>query len=449
MNRPKSPPFVPPAAVLRRLRQEGGGGASCFRFAWEREDGCCQRFEFPVPAGRESSAEVLQLAERSVKFVLWAAGGWRLRLAGPEALCRAVEAAYGAGGARGFDREMMARVYGRALVIERCAPDAVPETRDALRSTGTSWKGCRLGFDLGASDFKIAAVQDGEVRFQSETPWDPRNATTVAYHYERLNGGLREAAGRLPRVDAIGGSTAGIVVDNRMCFASLFRGIPKERYEEARSLFQRLEKEWGVPVEVANDGDVTALAAYLADGQAAVLGVAMGSSEAAGYLDRQAHLTGRLNELAFAPVDFAPEAPADEWSGDQGVGAMYFSQQAVARLAPHFGLDFPADMPLPDRLVKVQERMAGDEPAVRALYETIGVHLGHSVAWYRAFYDFDRLLLLGRVTTGRGGDLLLESARRTLAESYSDLASVQLAMPDEKSKRLGQSVAAAALCRTR
>lgn len=224
MNPPSAPPFCPPAAILRRLRQDARGAATLFRFAWEREDGCCQRFEFPVPAGREACPEVLQLAERSVKFVLWAAGGWRLRLAGPEALCRAVEEAYGPQGARGFDRDMMARVYGRPLLLERCAPEAIPETRDAPRSTGTSWKGCRLGFDLGASDFKIAAVQEGEVRFQSETPWDPRNAADAAYHFERLDRGLREAAARLPRVDAIGGSTAGIVVGNRMCFASLFRG---------------------------------------------------------------------------------------------------------------------------------------------------------------------------------------------------------------------------------
>jgi predicted NBD/HSP70 family sugar kinase len=210
----------------------------------------------------------------------------------------------------------------------------------------------------------------------------------------------------------------------------------------------RLEREWRVPVEVANDGDVTALAAHLADGATGVLGVAMGSSEAAGYIDRAGHLTGRLNELAFAPADLAPDAPADEWSGDTGVGAMYFSQQAVNRLARHFGLHYDDATTLPDRLVDVQRRMADGDAKARAIYETVGTHLGHAVAWYREFYDFGHMLVLGRVTTGSGGDLLLATARATLAAHYPDVAAtVSLRMPDEKSKRLGQAVAAAALAR--
>lgn len=445
---PSAPAFVPPAGVLRRFRNEAGDDAATFAFSWEREDGCSQRFEFKIPAGQENSPEALQLSERSVKFILWAAGGWRLRISGPDAVCRNIEKAYATGGAREFDRQMMSRVYGRELVVERCSADQIPPTRDALRATGTSWDGCRLGFDLGASDFKIAAVQDGEVCYQSETPWDPRNATDVSYHFNLINDELRVAAKTMPRVDAIGGSSAGIVIDNRMCFASLFRGIPEERYEEARGLFHKIEQTWGVPVEVANDGDVTALASYLADGKPAVLGVAMGSSEAVGYLNRDGHLTGRLNELAFTPVDFAADAPPDEWSGDHGVGAMYFSQQAVARLAPLFGMNFPQEMPLPERLVKVQEKMKTGDANSRALYETIGFHLGHSIAWYREFYDFDRLLMLGRVTTGEGGDIIMEYARQTLDKNYPDLTSVQLTMPDEKAKRLGQSVAAATLSRS-
>ncbi|MEI7836788.1 MAG: heme-binding protein, partial [Planctomycetota bacterium] len=152
--------------------------------------------------------------------------------------------------------------------------------------------------------------------------------------------GLKEAASHVPRVDAIGGSTAGVVVGNQIRVSSLFRSIPPERYAEARSLFHRLRDEWKVPVEVANDGDVTALAGAMSLEAKAILGVAMGSSEAAGYFDRRGQLTGRLTELAFAPVDFNPSAARDEWSGDIGVGAMYFSQQAVNRLAAAAGITY-------------------------------------------------------------------------------------------------------------
>ena len=134
-------------------------------------------------------------------------------------------------------------------------------------------------------------------------------------------------------IDAIGGSSAGIYIDNRPMVASLFRSIPKERYGEVKNLFARLQNEMGVPLEVINDGDVTALAGSMSLEDNGILGIAMGSSEAAGYVDLDGHIVGWLNELAFAPIDYSPEAPVEEWSGDIGCGASYFSQQCVFRLA--------------------------------------------------------------------------------------------------------------------
>jgi len=443
----QAPVFIPPALRIRKLRAEAGKSSPEFVFAWEREDGYAYRFAMPVPAGSEADPALLQLAERCVKTVLWAAGGWKLWLAGPAAVCDFVEAAYAAGGPRQFDRDIMQRIYDHPMVTQRVAVGEVPQTRDKLQTGGTSWKGCRLGFDLGASDFKIAAVEDGEVRFNDEFPWDPRNATDPNYHYNMLSEGLRKAATHLPRVDAIGGSSAGIIVNNRLRVASLLRGIPDDRFVEAQALFERVERDWKVPGEVANDGDVTSLAAFLTEGATGVLGVAMGSSEAVGFIDRNAALTGRLNELAFAPVDLAPDAHADEWSGDIGVGAMYFSQQAVNRLALHYGLKYDDSVILPERLVDVQKRMTAGEAVARQIYENIGTYLGHAIAWYHEFYDYTDMLVLGRVTSGSGGDLLLETAIETVAAQYPDLADLKVRMPDEKAKRLGQSVAAAAITR--
>src|ERR1019366_6161815 len=123
--------------------------------------------------------------------------------------------------------------------------------------------------------------------------------------------------------------------------ASLTRSVPADKFEQARNLFLRLREQWRVPLEVLNDGDVTALAGALSLNVNGVLGVAMGSSEAAGYLDRQGRVTGWLSELAFAPVDYCPAAQADEWSGDRGVGALYFSQQAVNKLLPAARIALP------------------------------------------------------------------------------------------------------------
>jgi len=438
--------FRPPITLLQQLKCAARSGGKALVIAWERENGYVARYDLPLPARAEESPEVAQLAERVVKFLLWANGGWRLMLSGPRKLCLAIKHQYAKNGVRAFDAEFMENVYGKPMVVELRTLTEMPQPyeRELLMDNRTS--GCRLGFDLGASDFKISAVKRGKVVFGEEFPWDPRNQSDPEYHYGKLNEGLKKAAAFLPRVDAIGGSTAGVVVDNRIQVASLFRAVPPERYAEAQNMFIRLGKEWNVPVEVANDGDVTALAGLMSLGKKGILGVAMGSSEAAGFIDRKGCLTGRLSELAFAPVDLHPSAPADEWSGDTGVGAMYFSQQAVNHLAMKKGMRFPAKMPLPERLKRVQERMLDGDVTALTIFQKIGLYLGYTVPWYREFYGFDSMMILGRVTSGPGGVMILETARLILADQFPEVAEqVEVFMPDEKARRVGQSVAAASL----
>ena len=131
-------------------------------------------------------------------------------------------------------------------------------------------------------------------------------------------------------------------------------------------MFKRIQREWNVPVVVMNDGDVTALAGALSLGSKGMLGIAMGSSQAAGFMDPHGRIPGWLNELAFVPVDYQPQAAVDEWSGDRGTGVMYFSQQAVNKLLPAAKITLPEKMDLPERLKEVQDlmaqrRRAGDE----------------------------------------------------------------------------------------
>ena len=438
--------FKPPITVLQELKHAAHPNDKVLAIAWERENGYVSRYNLPLPDRAEDLPEVMQLAERIVKFLLWSSGGWRLMLSGPRKLCMAIKQQYSAAGARAFDVKFMEGVYGRPMEVELRTLAEMPQAYERALLMDNRTNGCRIGFDLGASDFKISAVKRGKVVFSEEFPWDPRNQSDPDYHYAKLNEGLKKAASCLPHVDAIGGSTAGVVVDNRIQVASLFRAIPPERYGEAQNMFLRLAKEWNVPVEVANDGDVTALAGLMSLGKKGILGVAMGSSEAAGFIDRKGCLTGRLSELAFAPVDLHPAAPADEWSGDVGVGAMYFSQQAVNHLALKKGIRFPAKMPLPERLKKVQERMLDGDVTALNIFQKIGLYLGYTVPWYREFYGFDSMMILGRVTSGPGGVMILETARLILADQFPELAEeVEVFMPDEKARRVGQSVAAATL----
>jgi predicted NBD/HSP70 family sugar kinase len=372
-----------------------------------------------------------------------------LYVGGPAAYGQHIQAQYAENGARAFDAGLMTRIYEQPFQVTACTADEAPAENEKDIASGGHMDGCRIGFDLGASDHKVAAVIDGEAVFSTETRWNPTTATDPDYHYHHIQNALREAASHMPRVDAIGGSSAGVYVDNRPMVASLYRSIPEELFENRiKPLFLRLREEWGVPLEVINDGDVTALAGALSLEKNAMLGIAMGSSEAVGYLNRAGHITGWLNELAFAPVDLNPNAAADEWSGDIGGGALYFSQQAVNRLAPAAGITFPDDMPLPDRLKQAQAQAEeGDENAAR-IFETIGVYLGYTIPYYARFYDYDNLLILGRVTSGRGGDIILSTARKVLSKVFPDTAAhAALHVPDEKSRRVGQAVAAASLPR--
>lgn len=442
--------FRPLSLGVRNYRRELAGHGSTDRLciALEQNGDSITRKDFPIfseDAGRD--VDNLRYGSWILNFLIWSHGGWRVCLQGPPRLCAALAAQYAPEGAHAFDARLMEQVFAKPFEISIVEHHGLPEAKAKLLTLGGHLEGCRIGFDLGASDYKIAAVKEGEAVFSTEIPWDPRNQPDPAYHYDRICEGLRLAASHLPRVDAIGGSSAGILVENRIRVASLFRAVPREVFlEKVETLFPRLQREWGVPLEVINDGDVTALAGAISLGLTAILGIAMGSSEAVGFLDRKGHITGWLNELAFAPIDANPEAGTDDWSGNPGIGAAYFSQQAVNRLARLAGIPFPEEMGLPERLKRMQERMEQGDATAQAIFDSIGVYLGYSIPWYAEFYDLDHAMILGRVTSGAGGEVILSRAREVLSSEFPDLAErVSLFLPDEKSRRVGQAVAAASL----
>jgi predicted NBD/HSP70 family sugar kinase len=201
----------------------------------------------------------------------------------------------------------------------------------------------------------------------------------------------------------------------------------------------------GVPFEIANDGDVTALAGAMTMNASGVLGIAMGTAEAVGYVDTDGHITPQLNELAFAPVDYRENGPIDEWSGDEGCGVQFFSQQGVVRLAELAGFGI-GEMSFPDQLIEVQNAMAKDDARARSIYESLGICFGYSIAHYAEFYDINTLIIMGRVTSGAGGDLLMSKAREVMQKEFPELhEKITLTAPSEKMKRHGQAIAAASL----
>jgi predicted NBD/HSP70 family sugar kinase len=445
------PGFVPASLWNRQYRAlvARSGGGNPLALALERSDGGVSVFRTAIlPPDGKTTEITRRYVERLLKFLLWQKGGCRVTVAGDTGLAGYLRGVYRPGGERAFDHEFMGeRIYGRPLAIESAAFDAAPVECETAAPLGRHLDGCRIGFDLGASDRKCAAVVDGQVVFSEEVGWHPSVQADPQYHFDGIQDSLRRAAAHLERVDAIGGSAAGVYVNNEVRVGSLYRGVPHERFDRVRRLFFELQAAWGgIPFHVVNDGEVTALAGSMALGDNAVLGIAMGSSLAAGYVTPQGNITTWLNELAFVPVDYRPGAPADEWSGDRGVGVQYFSQQAVGRLLEPAGIDLPGEMPLPVKLEHVQKLMsAGDARAMR-IYQTIGVYFGYAIATYADFYDVRNLLVLGRVLSGEGGDLILSLAQEVLRAEFPEIAErIRYHIPGEQEKRHGQAIAAASL----
>lgn len=447
---PLDPGFRPASLATRNFREgvaKAGGGVPML-FALEDSEGSVSRFETAVyPSDHPRAQENLVYAERLLKFLLWQRGGWRVYISAPGDVFNYLNACYTPGGSRSFDYHFMSeQVYLRPLRLVKTAREQMPQEKETHRLLGRHLDGCRIGFDLGASDLKVSAVIDGEAIFSQEIEWQPRLQSDPNYHKQYIRDALHLAASKLPQLDAIGGSSAGIYIDNRPMVASLFRAIPLERFDEVRDLFQEIGQELGITIVIANDGDVAALAGSMSLEANAILGLALGSSEAAGYVTPDGRITGYLNELAFAPVDYSPAAPIEEWSGDRGCGASYFSQQCVFRLAPGAGIEIPDQLTPASKLEFVQARLEAGHEGAAHIWQSIGMYLGYGLAHYADFYDLRHVLLLGRCTSGSGGRLILESAQEVLALEFPALAArIRLHLPDEHSRRVGQAIAAASL----
>jgi predicted NBD/HSP70 family sugar kinase len=445
---PLDPDFRPAALANRAFRREATPVGVPLVIGLERNDGDISRFETVVlPEGHPNFSSNLYYVERLVKFLLWQRGGWKVYIGGPRTIGEYIYKTYSEIGERKFDFSFMGEyVYEREFSVVLCDADQVPQSREAGKPLGRHLDGYRVGFDLGASDRKVSAVVDGVAIFSEEVIWEPRKQNDPEYYYQEIMKALKTAAEKLPRVDAIGGSSAGIYIDNHPMVASLFRGVPKERYAEIKNLFVRIQNELNVPLEVINDGDVTALAGSMSLEDNAVLGVAMGSSEATGYVDPSGHIMGWLNELSFAPIDYSPAAPLEDWSKDLGCGSMYFSQQCVFRLAHKAGIQIPTGISDAEKLKLVQDKLETGHEGAEKIWESMGIYLGYALPHYADFYDIRHVLILGRCTSGRGGDLILEGASKVMKIEFPDLAAqIHVQLPDETNRRVGQSIAAASL----
>ena len=364
VNAPLDPGFAPMVMEFRAFEEaaEKSGGKKIV-IGIERNKGYISTYEMTVfEDGCGHDDDNFAMAERIVKTLLWARGGYKIIIAGSDVIGGKIKEAYDFGGLRDFDRGFMARVYERPFEVESVPLDKASKDHEAAEPVGRHLEGCRIGFDAGGSDRKVSAVIDGEPVYSEEVVWFPKTNSDPSYHYQGILDAMKTAASHMPRVDGIGVSSAGVYVDNKIMIASLFLKVSDEDFEKhVKHMYTDVAEELGrelgckIPVEVANDGDVTALAGAMSLEDTGVLGIAMGTSEAGGYVDTAGNITGWINELAFVPVDFNKEAMVDEWSGDYGCGVKYFSQDSVIKLAPAAGIELDPEASPAEKLKAVHK----------------------------------------------------------------------------------------------
>ncbi|MBO5213350.1 MAG: ROK family protein [Clostridia bacterium] len=444
------PKFQPLSLICREMREATRNDGQDLVIGIERNKGYTTTYKTRIfRDGTGHDEENFKFVERITKSLLWVAGGYRIIIAGSDVVGNKIKEAFSHGGSRDFDVKFMERVYEQDFSVEVRSLENAPKDKSAAAPIGRHLDGCRIGFDAGGSDRKVSAVVNGESVYSEEVVWFPKINSDSNYHYQGILQAMKTAASHMPRVDAIGVSSAGVYIDNRIMVASLFLKVNDEDFDKTvKNMYLDVAKEIGenIPIEVANDGDVTALAGAMDLNDDSVLGIAMGTSEAGGYVDPQGNITGWLNEMAFVPVDYCEEAMVDEWSGDYGCGVKYFSQDGVIKLAPYAGIDLDENLSPAEKLKVVQELMKQGDERAAAIYDTIGVYFGYAIAYYAEFFDIKHVLIMGRVTSGEGGVILLKRTQEVLDTEFPELAQkIQLHIPDEKSRRVGQSVAAASL----
>ena len=447
-NIPELDPGFVPINLFNRAFLEGADKP--IGIAVERASGEMASFPTFIHGTPELLEADRYYIRRLVKTLLWMKGGFRVYCDDPE-MTEYLKSVYCDGGIQDFDYHYFEGIFEHPFEV--VYTDSIPAAKDSPKPMGGHLEGCRIGFDAGGSDRKVSAVVDGETVYSEEVVWFPKTNSDPDYHYDGIVSALKSAAEHMPRVDAVGVSSAGVFINNRTMNASLFLKVPKDLYDKkVKDIYIRaITDTFGdIPYCVVNDGDVTALAGAISLEDSNILGIAMGTSEAGGFVDENGCITGWLNELAFVPGDANPDAMQDEWSLDIGCGVKYFSQDGVIKLAPRAGIELDESLSPAEKLKLVQQLMEEGDGRAAKVYEGIGCYLAHALGLYHDLYSFKHVLLLGRVMSGKGGDLLLETCRRVLADEYPELSGkIHLALPDEKFRRVGQSAAAASLPESR
>lgn len=345
----------------------------------------------------DGSELAFTLIERIVKSMIWVYGGYKICI-NDEAVAMRLKSVYE--NERKFDADFMSSVYAKPfeVVFDETLYQACDEKIE-IKET----KGLKIGLDLGGTSVKASTVKDGEEIKSEVVSWKALDSNDIEYHYSFLCSVIEKMSVAGERVEGVGISTAGVVCNNELAISLLLRNVKRETYE---NLFARISQRFSLPVTVVNDGDVSAMCAQK---EGNVLGIALGTSEAGGYIN-DGYLSGRLNELAFVPFCFY-DGDVDEWSGDSGCGVNFISQHGVRTASKSLGYNFEGTDT--EVAYAVHAEAQNDENLAKT-YDIIGEYLGWALLWYNEFYTLDTVCLAGGVMSGTFSGNIVKRASEIL-----------------------------------
>ena len=141
---PLEPEFRPAVLANGAFREEvaASGQGLPLIISLERSDGSVSRYEtVAFPDGHPRFEANLIYAERIVKFLLWARGGWQVTIGGPRSIGQHIARVYAPDGPRKFDHHFMGeQVYGQPFTVVSCGAD-----RSACGARGRSAAGATSG----------------------------------------------------------------------------------------------------------------------------------------------------------------------------------------------------------------------------------------------------------------------------------------------------------------
>ena len=243
------PGFLPLSKFVEAFRKSVGENGQLVKVAVERENGQIAAFDLRIHGTDEMFPADLVYVERYLKTVLWGCGGFKIYIGGNDAIAAEIKKAYAIGGTREFDAVNMSQIYEKPFEVICTSLEQMPASRASLRvlvGTSTAAVSALMRAEATARYLQLSTAKLFGVRKWSGIP---KTNADPDYHFQGIVAAMKSAAAKMPQVDAIGVSSAGIYVNNRTMLASLFLKVPKEAFDaKVKDIYVRSGKgNWRRP----------------------------------------------------------------------------------------------------------------------------------------------------------------------------------------------------------